>query len=157
MDNGLIVNNMQLVEIIVPPSSATATRIQLLDQPYLRNAFTWGLETFTVVDVPTSPQGNAVVTAAQLGSAFLTLYVNDSTPGQTDSLGEYINQQPMTVLHNLQNASTNAFERAKYKMSGQRIQWDKSYITLGTALGNTGANVSFLLNVNFTFDPKNPR
>lgn len=131
---------------------STQTRLQLLDQPYLRGANIWSIEAFNIVDIPLSPQGNALVTSAVLQNAYLTLYTTDASGvmGQ----GEYLNQIPLNCLRTLQNASTNPFERQPFELVGQVISWDKSYITLGAAIGNT-VNNSFLFNIGFTFAQNN--
>jgi hypothetical protein len=138
----------QLVEIVVPGIAGgnNTNRIQFTDQPYLRFKSILSLETYTVSDLTTSPQGNAVVTAAQLQAAYITLYT--SNPDSPGDQGEWIQLLPMWNLHTLQNAANEPFERNPFLLAGQQILWEKCYINLGAPLANT-ANVSFLLNVGF--------
>ena len=146
--------NTFLVEALMYGQSGgnQQTRLQLLDQPYLRGAQTWSIETFNVNDIPVSPAGNALIPAAALKGAFLTLYITDAS--NVMSKGEYINQIPLSCLKTLQNSANDPFERQPFQLIGQVISWDKCYITLGAPIGNT-VNNSFLFNVGFTFTPGN--
>jgi hypothetical protein len=147
--------NTQLIECILYGQSGgnTQRRLQLLDQPYLRGAQTWSLETYCADDIPVTSQANNVVTAANLQGSFLTLWVNDASG--VEGQGEYINLLPMVNLRSLQlNSSAAPTEQKLFLLSGQTISWDKSYITLGAAIGNTD-NISFLINVGFTFTQNN--
>lgn len=136
-----------LVEVVVPANS-TQQRIQFTDQPYLRNKAMFSLETYTVHDMALSPQGNALPSVAQMGSAYVTFYTSD--PDNPTNQGEWIQLLPMWNLHNLQNTQNDTFEREKFLLSGQTIIWEKSYLTLSAPLGST-SNVSFLFNVGFSF------
>jgi hypothetical protein len=140
----------QLIELTVPQAS-TQLRVQFNDIPYLRNNFIDSIEVFTVTDMPLSPSGNAVITAANLKGAFLTLWVTDEVRGA----GEYIQLLPLSVLHYLQNSANDPFERNPFLLNNRVISWDKCYITLAAALGNSGAPVSFMFNVGFSFNPAN--
>lgn len=137
----------QLVEIVlqgVPAPGNQQTKIQFPDQPYLRNKKIWALEIFNVGDVPVSPSQNAVISNANMIASFLTLYLTD--PDNPDSTGEWVQSVPLAVMHKIQNAASDPFNRAGFIMVGQTVSWEKCYFTLAAAFANT-ANLSFLLNV----------
>jgi hypothetical protein len=145
------VKKSQLVELKVFGVSGgnTGTRFQFQDQPYLRFKPITGLETFNVVDIPLSPTGATVVSAAQLITGYLTLYVNDVD--DPSSVGEWIQNVPLTILKRTQDQTAGViapFVRQPFLMAGQTILWDKSYVTLTSALSNT-TDLSFLFNVYF--------
>lgn len=154
----------QLVEKVVPVADAAKERIQFTDEPYLRGAFIYGIEVFTINDMSLSPQQNALITGAQLKKSYITFYTTNPIKGANNLLpngnmdttgsGEYIQQLPLSVMHTLQNSGNDPFERWPYQLNGQSIIWEKSYITVPGGLGN-GANVSFLFNVNFELNPTN--
>jgi hypothetical protein len=146
------VKKSQLVELKVfgvATTGNTGTRFQFQDQPYLRFKPVTGIETFNVVDVPTSPTGAAIVSAAQLVTGYLTLYINDVD--DPSSVGEWIQNVPMTILKRTQDQTAGViapFVRQPFLMAGQTVIWDKSYITLATPLNNT-TDLSFIFNVYF--------
>lgn len=164
------VNKSQLIEVINTGVAATgnqSTKIQFPDQPYLRGKQIYGLEIFTFDDFPVSPSNRAVIPFAVSQKSFLTLYSDDID--NTGNVGEWIQNVPFTVLHRLQSqASTvgttntgggftspaaatstpNTFARSMFLLQGQRIIWEKSYISLASAVGNT-IDVSFLVQVYF--------
>jgi hypothetical protein len=143
------VNKSQLVELKIFGISGgnTGTTFQFQDQPYLRDKKITGLESFIVNEVPVSTTGATVVSESEYEKGFLTLYCTD--PNNSNSLGEWIQNVPMTVLHRVQNgAGTLSYVLIPYMLSGQIIIWDKSYIRLTSALGNT-TDRSFLFNVYF--------
>ena len=138
----------QLVELINPGISGgnTATRIQFNDLPYLRGKRITGIEIINSNDMSASPTNNTPISAAQMEKSYLTLYLNDATNPQ--NVGEWIQNVPFTLMHRVQNVSNDPFVRQMYELVGQVIYWEKCYITLSTAFGNT-TNVSFLLQVYF--------
>jgi len=145
------VKKSQLVELKIFGVSGgnTGTRFQFQDQPYLRYKPIMGVETLNVVDVPTSPTGAAVVSAAQLVTGYLTLYINDVD--DPSSVGEWIQNVPLTLLKRTQDQTSGViapFVRQPFLLAGQTIIWDKSYVTLSTALNNT-SDLSFLFQVYF--------
>jgi hypothetical protein len=154
----------QLVEVVVSPGGSTNRVIQFIDQPYLRGAFIYGLEVFTINDMALSPQGNAVISDTVMQESYLNLYTTDPLKGSnnlnsqgnvnTSSSGLYIQNLPLSVLHTLQNSNGDPFERQRFEMNGQSIIWEKSNIILGAAIGNS-SNVSFLFNVDFALNPSN--
>jgi len=146
------VKKSQLIELKifgVATTGNTGTRFQFQDQPYLRFKSITGLETLNVVDAPTSPTGTAIVSAAQLVLGYLTLYINDVD--DPSSVGEWIQNVPLTLLKRTQDQTSSViapFVRQPFLLAGQTVIWDKSYITLSTALANT-TDLSFIFNVYF--------
>lgn len=138
----------QLVEIISPGIAGgnNATKIQFQDQPYLRNKQITGIEVINGADMTTSPTGKTIVTNAQMKLSYLTLYLNDVN--NPKNVGEWIQNVPFTLMHRVQNASSDPFVRQMYEMQGQVIYWEKCFISLASSLANT-ADVSFLFNVYF--------
>lgn len=148
------VKKFQLIEVVVAGVSGgnNATRFQFPDQPYLRYCKIWGIEVYNVLDIPTSLQGNAVISNAQMIASFLTLYLSDPEDPTNTKLGEWVQNVPFSRLHNVQNGSTNPFSRMPFNLVGQQVQWEKCYINIPTAFANT-SNVSFLFGVYFTGNP----
>jgi hypothetical protein len=145
------IKKSQLVELKIFGISGgnTGTRFQFQDQPYLRYKPIMGIETLNVVDVPVSPTGAAIVSAAQLVTGYLTLYINDVD--DPSSIGEWIQNVPLTLLKRTQDQTSGViapFVRQPFLLAGQTIIWDKSYVTLTSALNNT-ADTSFLFQVYF--------
>jgi len=138
----------QLVELKIfgIAGGNTATNFQFQDQPYLRNKKIFGIESFQILDVPVSPTGAQIVSSADYIKGYLTLYTNDVKDPK--SVGEWLQNIPMVVLHRVQNGSPTPFVRIPYMLAGQTIIWDKSYIRLTSALGNT-TDHSFIFNVYF--------
>jgi hypothetical protein len=138
----------QLVELKIYGIAGgnTGTNFQFQDQPYLRNKKITGLESFVVSEVPVSPTGSAVVDPTEFVKGYLTLYTNDIKDPK--SVGEWIQNVPMCVLHRVQNEVTTAFVRIPYILAGQTIIWDKSYIRLTSPLNNS-VDKSFIFNVYF--------
>lgn len=144
----LKIQKSQLVELKIYGISSgnTGTNFQFQDQPYLRGKKIFGLESFTSTDVPISPTGSTTTNGDQYKKGFLTLYVNDIK--NPSSVGEWIQNVPMTILHRVQNVDQQAFVRIPYLMAGQTIIWDKSYVRLTSSFNNT-TDISFLFNVYF--------
>jgi hypothetical protein len=164
------VNKSQLIEVIntgVATTGNQSTKIQFPDQPYLRGKQIYGLEIFTFDDFPTSPSNRSVIPYAVAQKSFLTLYSDDIE--NTGNVGEWIQNVPFTILHRTQTISTtvgatntggaltspsvatttpNTFVRSMFMLQGQRIIWEKSYISLSSSVGNT-IDVSFLVQVYF--------
>lgn len=138
----------QLIEIVLPGVAGgnTQQKIQFPDQPYLRKKPIYAIEILTANDMTTSPQGNAVITSAQMKLSYLTLYLTD--PQNVQNVGEWIQLAPFALLHPVQNAATDPFTRSRFELVGQTIYWEKCYINIATPFSNV-ANVAFLLNISF--------
>ena len=143
------VNKSQLIEVILPGVASTgnqSTKIQFADQPYLRFKKVQAIEVLDVTDMTLSPTNKTPISAAQMKTSYLTLYLND--PSNPANVGEWIQNVPFTLLHRIQNASTDPFVRSMFHLDNQVIYWEKCYITLPVAFANT-TDVSFLVQVYF--------
>lgn len=150
----------QLIEIPVigVPSPGNADlRFNFPNLPYLDYTFLRSIETFTVNDMSVAPSNTVVIDAATLKKSFLTLFINEigsdgkTTPGG----GEWIRSIPLTSLHRMQNASTDPFVRDLFLLDNQVVSWDKCYINVANAIGNTDNKV-FVFNVSFLPNPNKP-
>jgi hypothetical protein len=143
------VDKVQLVEVVVsgvPVTGNQLTKIQFQDQPYLRNKRICGLEMFNFADIPASPIGNPVISAAQMQATSFTAY--SDTPEMPGVQGEWLQAIPAIVMHRVQNATPTPFVRNIFTLKGQVFSWDKCYFTLSAPLGNL-VDTSFLLLVYF--------
>jgi hypothetical protein len=126
------------------PALASGTRFNFNDQPQLRTDQTQdviiqGLETFTITDIPLSPNAVALPTAVQLKSTYLVLYVNGE---------ESIYRVPMIKLHTINNLA-DPFNNAEFgtpPFENLLVDWTKSYLFVPAAYGNA-STFSFLLGV----------
>lgn len=138
----------QLVELSVG-ANAQGQFFNFPDQPQINRdgmVIDW-IEAFNADDISTSPSGIAVITAAQMKFSFITMYIAqpaDSSQGQ----GEQYNLVPLTSMHRTQSGSEPFFVRDVFGMPGTRLDWSKTKINTGQALGND-APVSFLFQVGY--------
>jgi len=139
----------QLVEIVLAGVSGgnQSTRLQFLDQPYLRGKKITGIELITKYDMATytSPTGRNIYSIAD-ASAYVTFYLNDVQAPQ--NVGEWIQNVPLPLLHRSQNNQTETYVRKAYELAEQVIYWEKCFFTFPVPLANT-SDISFLLNVYF--------
>jgi hypothetical protein len=135
----------QLIELVVPANSG-ARRFQFQDQPYLRGKKITSIEILNSGDVNASPTGNAVITDTQMQKSYLTLYLDDVNNRQ--NVGEWIQLVPFSILHRIQNSSTNPFVRQMFDLQSQVVYWEKCYINVSSSLGNT-TDISYLIQVYF--------
>ena len=135
----------QLIEQIIPAGSSL-TKIQFNDQPYLRNRAIYGIEAINVNDMTLSPTNNTPISSANFKTGYLTLYLNDV--GDPNSIGEWIQQVPFTLLHRVQNSSNDPFVRNGYELAGQVVYWEKCYVSIPLAVGGVSP-ISLLFNVYF--------
>ncbi len=135
----------EMIETQIPANS-TATRFNFNDQPQLRTDQTQdviiqGMETFTITDIPLSPNAVALPTAAELKATYLVLYVNGE---------ESIYRIPLVKLHTINNF-TDAFNNAEAdtpRFENLLVDWTKSYFFVPAAYGGgTFTTFSFLLGV----------
>lgn len=131
----------ELVELLVPGVAAGQTQTQwsFPDLPKLRYTSTLALETFGVDTMAVSPNNVAAPTATILSKSYLTLYSNDR---------QDLYRIPLISLVRAQatNAATVPFTRALFELQGQKITWDKSFVTIASAPANV-ANFSFIFGV----------
>lgn len=151
MSAQFFIHKTQSVELQVPGVAVTGnsqTNFQFTPQTFLQDKPTLSIETFCADDVTTSPLGNAIITIAQLKTAYINFYFQD--PKKPGRAGEYIKQRPLITFHRVHAGNTNAFVWEIPKMVGQIIVWEKSSIIIPTAFANT-TNLSFLFDVSYEF------
>ena len=97
--------------------------------PNLRGTQTWGIQLYTVEQIPNAPlSGNALVSAAVLKTGFVTLV--------DDKGAELLKQMPLALFNTLKfdlNTSTNIYETNAKGLTGKKINWTKSYIRFTAA------------------------
>lgn len=146
----------QLVEIPVNTITSPNIQFKFPTQDFLREKYIVSIETYNVQDVSNAPNsGNALITAANMITAFLTLY--EQNPESKDAQGIPSSGQgqwdeliPLTSLHRVQATAGTPFVRQLHYMVPRIITWEKSYVQLasGTLLGNA-TPVSFLFKVGY--------
>jgi hypothetical protein len=130
----------ELVEVPLPginPGGQTGTRWNFPDLPKLRYTSLQSIEIYTANDITATPTQQTPVTLAILQTAYLVLYANER---------QDLYRIPLINLHRIQNASNDPFVRQMFEFNNQKVTWDKSYIELGAAPGNT-TNLSFAFGV----------
>lgn len=146
----MVIKNLrtQLVTLSVA-ANASGQQFNFPDQPQINRdgmVIDW-IEAFNADDVSHTPSGIAVITAAQMKYSFITMYIGepaDSSQGQ----GEQYNLIPLTSMHRTQSGSEPFFVRDVFGLPGTRLDWSKTKINVGQALGNVAA-VSFLFQVGY--------
>jgi hypothetical protein len=143
----------EMIETQIPANS-TATRFNFNDQPQLRTDQTQdviiqGLETYTITDIPLSPNAVAVATALEMKSTYLVLYVNGE---------ESIFRIPLVKLHTINNF-TDAFNNGEAdtpRFENLLVDWTKSYFLTPAAYGGgVFTTFSFLIGVVYKKLPPN--
>jgi len=132
----------ELVELLVPGVAVTGqsqTQWNFPDLPKLRYTSLLAMESFAVDTVTVSPNNVAAPTAAIMQKSYLVLYANER---------QDLYRIPLVSLIRTQATSTPSapFVRALYEFQGQKVTWDKSYISIASAPGNT-TNFSFIFGV----------
>jgi hypothetical protein len=138
------IRRYELVSLIIPAGN-TALKIAFPDIPQLRSDVTQdvivrSLETFTAEAVPADPFQNPLMTNAQLGKCFLTLYIQQE---------ESFKSLPAIKLMNIYNAASAAayfYTDELVQTQNLLVDWTKSYLNLSSSLAN-GAIVIFALGV----------
>ena len=132
----------ELVELLVPGVAVTGqtqTQWGFPDLPKLRYTSLLAMETFGIDTITASPNNVATPTAAILQKSYLVLYSNERQDLYRIPLVSLVRTQATT------GAST-PFVRALYEFQGQKVTWDKSYVSIASAPANT-ANFSFIFGV----------
>ena len=142
----------QAAEIIIPgvAGGQTGNTFSFPDLPYLRpaNAFIKGIEIYTINTITKSPlTGTALATAANLQTAFLTIY--GGVPGVKQG-NEIIQRVPLYKLNTVQNATPDPFSRSVFSLNSMQVDWTKSNVTFQTAPGNTTA-IAIAFGIYFDF------
>jgi hypothetical protein len=131
----------ELVELLVPgvAGGQTQTQWSFPDLPKLRYTSLMAMETFGVDQMTVSPNNVAVSTAVILQKSYLVLYANERQDLYRIPLISLVRTQATT------GAST-PFVRALYEFNGQKVTWDKSFVQIASAPGNT-SNYSYIFGV----------
>ena len=131
----------EFVEIPVPGiavSGQTGTIWNFPDLPKLRYTSLLAMSVYTANNITVTPAGNTPITTAIIQKSFLVLYANDR---------QDLYRIPLTDLIRTQ-ASTDPFVRQLWEASGQKVTWDKCYVQIGSAPGNT-SNLSFCFGIHY--------
>lgn len=131
----------EFVEIQVPGVAVTGqsgTIWSFPDLPKLRYTSLLALSIYTPNNLTVTPAGNTPITTAIIQKSYLILYAEDR---------QDLYRIPLTDLNRTQ-ASTDPFVRQLYEFSGQAVTWDKSYVQIGSAPGNT-TNLSFCFGIHY--------
>jgi len=100
------------------PASSTATRLYFPELPNLRNVHLMNIETTVATIIPFSVDNSNVINANLFFNTFLTL---------VDYTGkEFVHQIPL--IHLLYVTGATHYEQLIKQMSGQKVNWTKSYI-----------------------------
>lgn len=143
----------QAIEIRIPGVSGggqTGQNWSFPDLPYLRpaNARIKGIEVYTIGTITKSPlSGTPLATAANLQTAFLTLY------GGIDGVkqgNEIIQRVPLLRLNVIQNATPDPFVRSVFSLQSMQVDWTKCNVIFQTAPGNT-SDIAVCFGVYFDF------
>ena len=131
----------ELVELLVPgvAGGQTQTQFSFPDLPKLRYTALMALESFAVDTLAVSPNNVALPSAAILQKSYLVLYSNERQDLFRIPLISLIRTQATT-------GASAPFVRSLPEFSGQKITWDKSYVTIASAPANT-TNISFCFGV----------
>lgn len=151
---------MQNVEVYVQNNNDTQSLFNFPDQPQLRWAKLWYIETFCISDMTVTPSNHALVTYANMLKSYLILNCQDldSTPASGNNqnakipMGEYINYLPLVTMHRVQQG-TNAFTRQLYFFNGMAIDWSKSKVFIPGGPGVS--DFSWMFNVWYSSGPMN--
>jgi hypothetical protein len=135
-----------LIELQVQANS-TGVNFTFDQQQFLLQKDIISLETFTVTDMPISPLGNILPTAANILNSFLTLY--GSNPQDAQSKGEWLIQIPLITLHRINNG-TDPYVWDLYTQVPRNIVWEKSKVTLATGTLGNASTLSFVFNVGYS-------
>ena len=122
----------------VAVTGQTGTIWSFPDLPKLRYTSLLAMSVYSPNNVTVTPAGNTPVTIAILQKSFLVLYANDR---------QDLYRIPLTDLNRTQ-ASTDPFVRQLFEFNGQKVTWDKSYVQIGSAPGNT-TNLSFCFGIHY--------
>lgn len=134
------INKFEFVEVQclgIASTGQTATKFSFPDLPKMRYTALQAIETYTTNTLSTTPLNNTIPTLAVLKTAYLVLYADER---------QDIYRVPFLNMNRIQNASTDPFVRGLWEFSGQKVTWDKCYVELTAAPGNT-TNTSFCFGV----------
>jgi hypothetical protein len=119
-------------------SGQTGTIWSFPDLPKLRYTSLLAMSIYTPSNMTVTPSGNTPVTLAIIQRSYLVLYANDR---------QDLYRIPLTDLNRTQAAS-DPFVRQLFEFNGQKVTWDKSFVQIGSAPGNT-TNLSFCFGIHY--------
>jgi hypothetical protein len=122
----------------VASTGQTGTIWSFPDLPKLRYTSLLAMSVYSPNNITVTPSGNTPVTLAILQKSFLVLYANDR---------QDLYRIPLTDLNRTQAAS-DPFVRQLFEFNGQKVTWDKSFVQIGSAPGNT-TNLSFCFGIHY--------
>jgi hypothetical protein len=122
----------------IASTGQTGTIWSFPDLPKLRYTSLLAMSVYSPNNITVTPSGNTPVTLAILQKSFLVLYANDR---------QDLYRIPLTDLNRTQ-ASTDPFVRQLFEFNGQKVTWDKSFVQIGSAPGNT-TNLSFCFGIHY--------
>lgn len=171
-NNFIYGSHYRQIEILITTDQSTQTVILIPDQPDLRYARVLNIEAYTVSDLSNSlPSGYPVIADNLINKIALTLETNDAdvdpefntlnkvnsqgvseqTPGRFTSTQQNYQFMPLASLHNIQNASNNAFQRAVRYYPDMYVTWQKCQLLIAPGgLGNN-ANIAVVLGITYTW------
>ena len=129
----------EFVEIAVPGvvGGQTQTLFNFPDLPKLRYTSLQAMSIYTAGTITATPNNFAPVTTAILQRSYLVLYANDR---------QDLYRIPLLEFNRFQNSANDPFVRQMYEFPGQKVTWDKSFIQIASAPGNT-TNLAFAFGI----------
>jgi hypothetical protein len=114
------------------------TQFYFPDQPLIRYCPIYSVVAYSPnVNTRSGLTGQPLVSYANMQQAYLWLYTKDPETGE-----EKYGVQSIPLLElNYINDGTSAYVWDMPMMAGQQVYWEKSYVQVGVALGNTPAQV----------------
>jgi hypothetical protein len=127
------------VQLNLPGVAGTGQTNQIfnfVDQSFLRPPMSVivGMQCFTVNTQALAPDGTPNVTLAIAAKSFLTLY--GKKRGTNNPLSEIVQRMPIYNINAIQNASNDPFVREIFEVGDLEIDWQKSFVTVGSAPAN---------------------
>lgn len=148
----------QAIEVVIPgvAGGQTGTQFNFPDLPYLRAGSAdivaleyYSINTLTNGVVTNTPSASVAIAR----TAALTIYggIKDAVTGLSVKSGnEIIQKIPVFRLNNVQNASTDPFNRNLFLLNSLQIDWNKCFISFSAAPANT-TNITLCFGVYFNF------
>lgn len=122
----------------VAVTGQTGTIWSFPDLPKLRYTSLLAMSIYTPSNITVTPSGNTPITLAIIQRSYLVLYANDR---------QDLYRIPLTDLNRTQ-AGSDPFVRQLYEFNGQKVTWDKCFVQIGSAPGNT-TNLSFCFGIHY--------
>lgn len=129
----------EFVEILVPgvAGGQTQTLFNFPDLPKLRYTSLQAISIYTAGTITATPSNYTPVSTAILQKSYIVLYANDR---------QDLYRIPLLEFNRFQNSANDPFVRQLFEFPGQKVTWDKSFIQIANAPGNT-SNVAFAFGI----------